>query len=63
MWLVSGLLWYAVFSPVIVGIAAVIVGMLVGKLGGKKGAAMGLLAGLLYAIGIALVSGFRFYKA
>lgn len=58
----SGLLWYAVFSPIVVGIPAVIIGMLVGMLGGKKGSAMGLLFGVLYAIGISWYSGYRFHK-
>ena len=37
----SGLLWYAVFSPIVVGIPAVIIGMIVGMLGGKRGTAFG----------------------
>jgi hypothetical protein len=40
--LASGLLWYAVFSPIVVGIPAVIIGMIVGMLGGKRGTAFGL---------------------
>jgi hypothetical protein len=42
----SGLFWYAVFSPIVVGIPAVVVGMIVGMLGGKSGTAFGLLAGV-----------------
>ncbi|HTP44262.1 MAG TPA: hypothetical protein VMJ13_06835 [Candidatus Acidoferrum sp.] len=60
---VSGLFWYAVFSPIIVAIPAAIIGMIVGMLGGQKGTAMGLLFGILYAVGISWFSGFRFYKA
>ena len=59
----SGLLWYAVISPIVVGIPAVIIGMIVGMLGGKAGTAYGLLFGVLYAVGISWFSGFRFYKA
>jgi len=33
----SGLLWYAVFSPIVVGIPAVIIGMIVGMLGARGG--------------------------
>src|SRR5262249_33992955 len=61
--LVSGLLWYAVFSPLIVAIPAVIVGMILGMLGGKQGTALGLMLGILYAVGISWFSGFRFYQA
>jgi hypothetical protein len=60
---VSGLLWYAVFSPIVVGIPAAIIGMIVGMLGGKAGTAYGLLFGVLYAVGISWFSGFRFFKA
>jgi hypothetical protein len=59
----SGLLWYAVFSPIVVGIPAIIIGMIVGMLAGKSGTAFGLLVGVLYAVGISWFSGFRFYKA
>jgi len=59
----SGLLWYAVFSPIVVAIPAVIIGMLVGMLGGQAGTAFGLMFGFLYAVGISWFSGFRFYKA
>jgi hypothetical protein len=61
--LVSGLFWYAVFSPIIVGIPAVIIGMILGMVGGKQGTAFGLMLGVLYAVGISWFSGFRFYKA
>jgi hypothetical protein len=59
----SGLFWYAVISPIVVAIPAVIIGMILGMLGGQKGTAMGLLFGILYAVGISWFSGFRFYKA
>jgi hypothetical protein len=61
--LASGLLWYAVFSPIVVGIPAVFIGMIVGMLGGKRGTALGLLAGALYAVGMSWFSGFRFFNA
>jgi hypothetical protein len=61
--LFSGLLWYLVFSPIIVAIPAGIVGMLVGMVGGKKGTSMGLLFGVLYAVGISWLSAYRFFKA
>jgi hypothetical protein len=61
--LVSGLFWYAVFSPIVVAIPAVIIGMLVGSLGGRAGTARGLMFGFLYAVGISWYSGFRLYKA
>ena len=59
----SGLLWYTVFSPIIVGIPAVIIGMILGMVAGKAGTAYGLLFGALYAVGISWFSGFRFFKA
>ena len=59
----SGLFWYAVFSPIVVGIPAVIVGMILGMLGGQAGTAFGLMLGVIYAVGISWFSGFRFYKA
>jgi hypothetical protein len=59
----SGLLWYAAFSPIVVGIPAVIIGMLVGMLAGKAGTAYGLLFGILYAVGMSWFSGYRFFKA
>jgi len=59
----GALLWYGVFSPIIVGIAGAVVGMLVGSLGGKQGTAMGLLFGVLYGIGISWYSGWRFTRA
>jgi hypothetical protein len=59
----SGLFWYAVFSPIVVGIPAVILGMVLGMLGGQAGTAFGLLFGVLYAVGISWFGGFRFYKA
>lgn len=61
--LFGGLLWYGVFSPIIVSIVAAIVGMLVGMLGGRQGTAYGLLFGVLYGIGISWYSGYRFFKA
>src|SRR5262249_24965140 len=59
----SGLFWYAVFSPIVVGIPAAIIGMIVGMLGGQQGTAMGLMFGVLYAIGISWYSAYRFYTA
>src|SRR5215467_7322886 len=50
--LASGLFWYGVFSPIVVGIPAAIIGMIVGMLGGQAGTAMGLMFGILYAVGI-----------
>lgn len=61
--LFSGLLWYVVFSPIIVAIPAAIVGTMVGSLGGKRGTAMGLLFGVLYAVAISWFSAYRFFKA
>ncbi|HVY04670.1 MAG TPA: hypothetical protein VHB46_01715 [Burkholderiales bacterium] len=60
--LMSGLLWYAVFSPIVVGIPAIIIGMILGMVAGKAGTAYGLLLGVLYAVGISWFSGYRFYK-
>jgi hypothetical protein len=59
----GALVWYGVFSPIIVGIAGAIVGMLIGMLGGKQGTAMGLLFGVLYGVGISWYSGWRFTRA
>lgn len=61
--LTSGLFWYAVFSPLVVLIPAVVVGMLVGMLGGKQGTALGLLLGVLYAVGMSWFSGYRLFTA
>src|SRR5262249_52592291 len=61
--LTSGLLWYAVFSPLVLLIPAVAVGMIVGMLGGKQGTALGLLLGLLYAVGMSWFSGYRLFVA
>ena len=60
---ISGLFWYAVFSPIIVSIPAAFIGMLVGSVGGRRGTAMGLLFGVLYAVGISWYSGLRLYRA
>jgi len=60
---VSGLFWYAIFSPIIVAIPAAFVGMLVGSLGGRRGTALGLLLGVLYAVGISWYSGYRLFGA
>jgi hypothetical protein len=60
--LFSGLFWYAVFSPMIVGLAGGFIGALVGSLGGRQGTAFGLLVGVLYGVGISWYSAFRFYK-
>lgn len=61
--LFAGLLFYTVFSPLIVLIPAVVVGMLVGMIGGRGGAALGLLLGVLYAVGISWYTAYRFYTA
>jgi hypothetical protein len=58
-----GLLWYAVFSPLVLLIPAVAVGMIVGMLGGKQGTALGLLLGVLYAVGMSCFSGCRLFTA
>jgi hypothetical protein len=59
----GALLWYGVFSPIIVGLAGALVGMLVGMLGGKEGTALGLLFGILYGVGMSWYSGYRFTRA
>jgi hypothetical protein len=59
---VSGLFWYAVFSPIIVGLAGGFVGALVGGLGGRQGSVFGLFVGVIYGLGISWYSGVRFYK-
>jgi hypothetical protein len=61
--LFGGLLWYGVFSPIIVGIAGAIVGGMVGMVGGQRGTAMGVLLGGLYGVGISWYSAYRFYTA
>jgi hypothetical protein len=61
--LTSGLFWYAVFSPLVLLIPAVVVGMIVGMLGGKQGTAVGLMLGVLYAVGISWWSGYRLLVA
>ena len=61
--LMSGLFWYAIISPIVVAIPAVIIGMIVGMLGGQRGTVMGLMFGFLYAVGMSWLSGFRFYQA
>jgi hypothetical protein len=60
---ISGLFWYAVFSPLVLLIPYALAGMLVGMLGGKQGTAMGLLLGVLGAVGVSWFSGFRLYRA
>jgi hypothetical protein len=59
----AGMVFYTVFSPMIVLIPAAIVGMLVGSVGGRQGTALGLLLGILYAVGIAWYSAYRFRNA
>ena len=59
----GGLLWYAIFSPFIWVIPAMLAGMVIGMIGGKEGTALGLLGGVLYAVGMSWFSGFRFWKA
>ena len=61
--LMSGMFGYAVVSPIVVAIPAVIIGMIVGMLGGQRGTAMGLMFGFLYAMGVSWFSGYRFYQA
>jgi hypothetical protein len=61
--LFGGLLWYGVFSPIIIGIAGAIVGGMVGMVGGQRGTAMGVLLGGLYGVGISWYSAYRFYTA
>jgi len=60
---ITGLFWYAVFSPLVLLIPYAVAGMLLGMVGGKEGTAMGLLLGVLAAVGVSWFSGYRLYKA
>ena len=59
----TGLFWYLVFSPMIVGLAGAFIGGLVGSLGGRQPSVVGFLCGLFYGVGISWFSAYRLRNA